>query len=385
MDKCLKRFALALTVAVLAMMPIRVDIRDADSVPAPDSRRSEDGLAQTEQTCGSRDSRPCNTPVEIGSSATSDGVIEEEVARWLDDWGTGGRGPVQPGLKRMGRYENYIDAELAARNLPASLRYLPLVETGYYPLAVSPAGAAGLWQLMPETARWLGLEVNSLVDQRFDIYASTQAALDYLAALHDRFQCWFLALAAYNAGPTRIERAIRRHGGARPRNDALFGHIRDRLPRETRDFIPKFLASARLAGDLSVIRRAVLKTDPPERFDVIRVEGAASADVLADAAGISEEEIRTLNPHLRIGLIPAGRSAPLRVPAGAGDGLLARLAEIPVGERSTLREHTVAPGETLVRIGRRYGVPLDALRTVNPRVEPRRMRVGTALRIPRGT
>ena len=236
---------------------------------------------------------------------------------------------------------------------------------------------------MPETARWLGLEVNSIVDQRFDVHAATGAALDYLVALHDRFQCWFLALAAYNAGPTRIERAIRRHGGARPRNDALFGHIRDRLPKETRDFVPRFLASVRLAGDLSAVRRAAPDKDPPERFDVVRVEGAASADVLAEAAGIAEEEFRTLNPHLRIGLVPAGRSTRLRIPAGAGERFLANFANIPAGDRSTLREHTVAPGEALARIARRYGVPLDALRTVNPDVEPRRMRIGTVLLIPR--
>jgi len=160
---------------------------------------------------------------------------------------------VQRGLHRMARYEDYIDAELAARGLPSSLRYLPLIESDYNPLAVSPMGAAGLWQLMPETARSLGLEVDSLVDERFDVYAATRAALDYLVALHDRFQCWSLALAAYNGGPTRIERTIRWHGRARPRNDALFLHIRDWLPRETRDFVPRFLASVRLA-DRSTLR-----------------------------------------------------------------------------------------------------------------------------------
>ena len=382
MNRWLTRFVLAITAVVLAMMPVKVDTRGADSALARTSDRIEDGAARTERNCGGWDGRVCNAYIEIRSPAARDGLIEEEVGRWLDHWVTKGRGPVQRGLKRMGRYEDYVDAELAARDLPPSLRYLPLIEADYYHLAVSPAGAAGLWQLMPETARWLGLEVNSIVDQRFDVHAATEAALDYLVALHDRFQCWFLALAAYNAGPTRIERAIRRHGGARPRNDALFGHIRDRLPKETRDFVPRFLASVRLAGDLSAVRGAAPEKDPPERFDVVRVEGAASADVLAEAAGIAEEEFRTLNPHLRIGLVPAGRSTRLRIPAGAGERFLANFANIPAGDRSTLREHTVAPGEALARIARRYGVPLDALRTVNPDVEPRRMRIGTVLLIP---
>jgi membrane-bound lytic murein transglycosylase D len=383
MNKWLTRFVLAVTAVILAMMPVKLNIRDADSVLGRSLRQSDDRVVRTEPTCGGWDGRPCNEYDEIGSPAVRDGLIEEAVARWLDHWGGKGRGAVRRGLKRMGRYEDYIAAELAARDLPPSLRYLPLIEADYQHLAVSPAGAAGLWQLMPETARWLGLEVNSLVDQRFDAYAATEAALDYLVALHDRFECWFLALAAYNAGPTRIERAIRRHGGAQPRNDALFGHIRDLLPNETRDFIPKFLASVRLAGDISAIGQAAPEKDPPERFDVVRVAGAASADVLADAAGISEDEIRTLNPHLRIRLAPAGRSTLLRVPVGAGETFLARFARIPAGERSTLREHTVVPGETLVRLAGRYGVPLNALRTVNPEVEPRRMRIGTVLLVPR--
>ncbi|MDE2654448.1 MAG: transglycosylase SLT domain-containing protein [Gemmatimonadota bacterium] len=385
MNKRLTRLVLSVTAMVSALTPVKANTGDVDSVSVRATRQTEGYAAEPRWRCGGWDGRPCNAYDEIESPrAARDGVIGEEVARWLDHWGTKGRSPVR-GLKRMGRYEDYIDAELAARGLPSALRYLPLIEADYRHLAVSPAGAAGLWQLMPETARWLGLEVNSLVDQRFDVQAATGAALDYLAALHDRFRCWFLALAAYNAGPTRIERAIRRHGGARPRNDALFAHIRDRLPKETRDFIPKFLASVRLAGELSNSPgHAALEKEPPERFDEVRVEGAASADVLAAAAGITEDEIRILNPHLRIGLAPAGRSTRLRLPAGAGEAFLARFATIPVAERSTLREHTVAPGETLVRIARRYGVALDALRTVNPDVQPRHMQIGTLLVIPRG-
>ena len=383
MNKWLTRSVLVVIAVALVMMPVRSKLPHVDFVPDHFLRQSEDPMARPEAACDGWDDRPCNGHDEVKSLAARDRVIEQEVARWLDQLGSMGQYTVRRGLKRMGRYEDYIDAALAARDLPPSLRYLPLVEAGYDHLAVSPAGAAGLWQLMPETARWLGLEVNTLVDQRFDEHAATDAALDYLAALHDRFQCWFLVLAAYNAGPTRIAQAIRRHGGVRPLDGALFWHIRDRLPYETRNFIPKFLASVRLADDLPVIGQAADR-DPPERFDVVWIEGAASADVLAEAAGIAEDEMRSLNPHLRIGLAPAGRLTRLRVPVGADDAFLAHFARIPVGERSTLREHAVAPGETLVRIARWHDVSLDALRTVNPDVEPRRMQVGTVLVIPRG-
>ena len=210
MNKWLTRFVLAATAAIVAMMPVKSNIPDADSVSGRFLSQSDDRVARPEPACGGWYGRPCNDYDEIGLPAVYGRAIEAKIAVWLDDWGSKGRGTMRRGLKRMGRYEGYIDAELAARNLPPSLRYLPLIEADYDLLAVSPEGAAGLWQLMPDTARWLGLEVNSLVDQRFDVQAATGAALDYLVVLQDRFQSWSLALAAYNAGPTRIERAIRR-------------------------------------------------------------------------------------------------------------------------------------------------------------------------------
>ena len=124
MNKWLTRFVLAVTAVILAMMPVKLNIRDTDSVLGRSLRQSDDRVVRTEPTCGGWDSRPCNEYDEIGSPAVRDGLIEEGVARWLDHWGGKGRGPVQRGLKRMGRYEDYIAAELAARDLPPSLRYL---------------------------------------------------------------------------------------------------------------------------------------------------------------------------------------------------------------------------------------------------------------------
>lgn len=322
-------------------------------------------------------------PIVVSASASARS-IEEGVEWWLDHWQDRGREGMERGLVRMGRYEEYIDAQIASRGMPASLRYLPLIEANYFPLAVSPAGAGGLWQFMPETARWLGLEVGTLIDRRFDPYASTPPALDYLAALHDQFGSWFLALAAYNGGPGRVERAIRRYGDGLPRDDALFVHIRDRLPRETRDFIPKYLAAVRIGGAPAAFGFRYPYGEPPERFEVVHVEGAASSDVLAMAAGISEGEMRILNPHLRIGLTPADESTEVRVPVGTERTFLARFAEVPPADRVTLREHTVVRGDTLFGIARQYGVSLDALRAANPRIDPRRMQIGTVLVIPRG-
>ena len=319
----------------------------------------------------------------LASPWTRDGEIRERIDWWVDYWRTRARDRFVRALVRMGRYEDFVDAEVAARGLPPSLRYLPIIEASYYPLAESRAGAAGLWQFMPGTARWLGLTVNSLVDHRFDPYLATPLALDYLADLQEQFDSWFLALAAYNAGPGRVERAIRDHGGGDPRGDALFRRIRDRLPPETRDFVPKYFAAVRIASDPASFGLTGFTKDPPWTFDEVTIEGAASIDVVAAAGGAPEERVRELNPHLVLGLTPAGTSTPVRLPRGAGSGFTNRFAAIPPGERVTFTEHTVAAGETLSHIARNYRVSVDELRAANPAVEPTRMQIGTRLVIPR--
>lgn len=395
-----RRGILRSVVGIVALMALSCGKRTPPPFqPAPVDPTARSGEGRPPPPPEPRPARtlPVEEPVRRAASDPGPGVadpittsptrrgkgIEEGVEWWLNHWRTRGHDPFSRGLSRMGRYEDYVDAELAARGMPPSLRYLPLIEANYSPRAVSRVQAGGIWQFMPETAKWLGLEVNSLIDRRFDPYAATPFALDYLAALHDQFDSWFLALAAYNGGPGRVERAIQRYGGGHPRNDAMFVRIRDRLPKETQDFIPKFLAAVRVSGDPEAFGITRLPKEPPERFDVVRVAGAASVDVLATAADTTEDEIRTLNPHLRIGLTPANSTTELRVPAGSSDRFLARLAEIPAGDRVTLREHEVVRGETLSQIARQYLVPLDALRAANPGIDPRRMQIGTVLVIPR--
>ena len=318
----------------------------------------------------------------LASPWTREGKIRERIEWWVNYWQTRARDRFVRALVRMGRYEDFVDAEISARGLPPSLRYLPIIEASYYPRAESKAGAAGLWQFMPATARWMGLTVNPLVDHRFDPYLSTPMALDYLARLQEQFQSWFLALAAYNAGPGRMERAIREHGGGDTRDDALFPRIRNRLPPETRDFIPKYLAAVRVASDPASFGLTGFVKDAPWTFDEVAVEGASSIDVVAAAAGAEEERLIALNPHLVLGLTPAGASTPVRLPKGSGSGFGQRFAAIPPSDRVTSTAHRVKAGETLSHIARNYRVSVADLRAANPEVEPRRMRIGTRLVIP---
>lgn len=309
--------------------------------------------------------------------------IEDDIDWWLNFWRNRESGTFQRSLARMGRYETFVDAELTKRGLPPSLRYLPVIEAAYNPTALSPAGAAGLWQFMPATARWLGLEVGPLVDERLDPYAATLRAVEYLARLNRQFASWFLTLAAYNSGPGRVERIIREHGGGRPRDDAMFWRIREKLPRETRNFVPKYLAAARIAEDPAAFGLDGFDPDPPQAFDVVEVDGPASADVIAGAANAEEEDVLFLNPQLVRGLIPAGRAVPVRLPPGLGVGFAERFAAVPPNRRVSFVEHAVAAGETLSEIAESYEVSLADLRAANPDVEPRRLRIGAALVVPR--
>lgn len=344
-------------------------------------------LPEVRRNAGMPDELAPLAPLEMATFdpiLTSPAVREDEIQKridwWLEYWRSRSSASFQRGLARMGGYVDFINTELAKRDLPPSLAYLPLIEANYFPRAISHAGAAGLWQFMPHTARWLGLRVDAIVDERFDPFTATPVALDYILDLNEQFGSWFLTLAAYNAGPGRVESAIRRYGGGRGRDDALFARIRERLPSETRDFIPKYLAAVHLASAPSYYGLPNPDLAAPLRFDVANIEGAATIDVIAQVAGVEEEELERLNPHLRAGATPVGGSTAVRLPEGRGLGFAERFALIPPIER--VNRHIVSAGETLTHIARAYRISVDQLRAANPGVEPRYLQIGATLAIP---
>jgi len=309
--------------------------------------------------------------------------MEEEVQRWIESFQTREAPLFRETLAKMGKYREMVDGELRARRLPPSLAFLPIVESWYSPSAVSWVGAAGLWQFMPPTARGMGLTVNSLVDERRDPYRATPLALDFLSSLHEQFGSWFLALAAYNAGPGRMERILRQQAPGKERHDGLFWDVRGNLPRETQNFIPRFLAAAMIARDPGAYGFEDVQSDEALAFDRVQVPDATSLDVVARAAGTDLPTLESLNPKLVRGLTPAGVTTGIRVPPGMGAGFADNYARIPQEERVTFVEHVVAPGETLGHIAILYGVPVDDLQAANPRIQPRRLQIGQLVTVPK--
>ncbi len=318
----------------------------------------------------------------LSSPMVRDPELRDEVDRWIAFWETTGARWFPDYLERMAWFSPAVDSVLANRGLPPSLRYLPIVESGYSPRAVSRVSAVGLWQFMAPTAQGLGMWVGPLLDERRNPFKSTAAAGDFLVQLREQFGSWFLALAAYNSGPNRMQRLLDRYAPLEPRSDALYWKLRDRLPRETRDFIPKFLAAVEVARNPGAHGLAAVGAAAAFTFDEVTVPDATTLDVVAEAAGAPQEEIERLNPEVVRGITPPGRRTVLRVPAGAGLTFEENYAKIPPSERVTFVEHRVARGETLSHIARRYGVRLDDLRAANPRVEPRRLQIGQRITVP---
>ncbi len=184
------------------------------------------------------------------SFATLDIDLEHDrIDRWVTRLTTSARGDFQNSLQRMAKYEGMITAKIDAKGMPRELIYLALIESNFNPTAQSPVKAVGMWQFMSPTAREFGLSVGRRVDERKDPAKATDAALTYLTQLHTRFGSWYLAAAAYNSGQGTVSKALRTVTGKTKGTDADFFRILPRLPKETQDYVPKLIATARVGSE----------------------------------------------------------------------------------------------------------------------------------------
>jgi membrane-bound lytic murein transglycosylase D len=305
--------------------------------------------------------------------------FNEAVDRWLLYYQRRGRRSFQIHLSRAGRYEPAMRAIMQEHGLPQDLVYLSMIESGYDPNAYSRAHAVGLWQFLESTGRRYGLRIDEWVDERRDPILATRAAAAYLKDLYEEFGSWYLAAAAYNGGSGRVRRAIRRTGS----RDFWALVRRGYFAQETRDYVPKFIAAALIAKQAERYGFSVA-TAPLLSYDVGRVPDATSLSVIAEAAGVKTAEVTALNPQLIRGVTPPGESYYVRLPARTGSTFAVNYARIPAEDRLRAIEHTIRRGDTLVKLARTYGSELSAIRSANPGVRPRRLKVGERLFIPVG-
>lgn len=250
--------------------------------------------------------------------------VNGRVERWVHRFLGEDRKGFEEYLVREGLYGNLIREKLRERDMPEQLLYLAMIESGFSPSATSAVAASGVWQFMGSTARAYGLTVDSWVDERRDPVRATDAALDYLEELHAEFGSWYLAAAAYNAGPGRVKRALRQAGVARASDEDVYWTIIDRLPRETREYVPKLLAAALLAEQAEHFGFEVERS-LPYLFDRVVVPGGVSLVEVAEALEIGASLLREMNPHLIRGATPPDRSVLVRVPVGEAQRVVALL------------------------------------------------------------
>ena len=219
-------------------------------------------------------------------------------------------------LERTGKYGPMIQNELRERGMPEDLLYLTMIESGLNPNAYSKADAAGLWQFIEETGERYGLEVSTYVDERRDPVKSTVAALTYLQEMHERFDSWYLSAAGYNTGENRVGRLMRETTGSEKGSDAGYWDIWERLPSETRDYVPLMLAMGHIAKEPEKHGFTDLEFQEPLQFEEVAVPGGTRLGEVARVAGVDAEVLEDLNPHLVKKQTPPGREWAVRVPVG---------------------------------------------------------------------
>jgi membrane-bound lytic murein transglycosylase D len=314
-------------------------------------------------------------------------VLDEFVIKYLRFYrdSASGKAIARVWAKKSGRYTAAMRGELARAGVPTDLVWLSMIESGHNPTITSPAGAAGLWQFMPDAGRTYGLTVDRWVDERLDPERSTQAASRYLSDLYRRFGSWELAIAAYNMGYGGLARSIRKYNS----ND-FWELVRYEagIPWETTLYVPKIFALAIVMNNKKAFGLDTVESDAPESFDVVLVGPSAALSDIARAANVSESELVALNPGFLAGRTPPfvpGSSKPswrVRVPSGNGAACTAALARA-AGDDDALESYVTKFGETVESIANSHGVSEARLRAIN-HVEPKEvLAAGSVLLVPR--
>ena len=305
-------------------------------------------------------------------------------------------------------YMPIFEEALATYQLPLELKYLPIIESALNPKAVSRAGAAGLWQFMLTTGKDYGLEINSLVDERFDPVRSSYAAARYLKDLYNIFGDWNLVIGAYNCGPQNIAKAIHRAGGERTPDGKFIGttdywDIYPFLPRETRGYVPAFIAANYVMTYYCEHNICPMRCQLPVKTDTIVVDTIVNLRQIAEVLNIDIDMLRELNPCYRRDIVPGNtRPSPIRMlPADAlryidmqdsivnynATQLLPKrsIVEVPVASasrqgNSKARVITVRKGDSLGAIAKRYDTSVSKLRKLN-NIKGNSIRAGQRLKV----
>ena len=312
----------------------------------------------------------------------------QAVAQYVGVFTGRAREYMQRSISRGTRYDAFLRKKFRESGLPEDMTYLALIESSYLPNAYSRAAAVGMWQFMAPTARSVGMRVDWWVDERRDPMRATEGAVDFLTDLHRAYGSWYLAAAAYNGGPGRVSRGLRRFSdemdGAEG-EDRFFALAEQKyLPSETKAYVPKLIAAAMVAKEPL---RYGLRVDtlPAFEYDSVEVPAGTALAAVGQAAGATVDEMKDLNPHFLRGVTPPGEVSEVRIPLGSAERFREGYGRMSAGDRAGWHELRVSTARSAQSIADEAGVPLKSLFWVNPNLSLARrgmVRAGTLLRVP---
>jgi membrane-bound lytic murein transglycosylase D len=326
---------------------------------------------------------PAPEPPKLLPSTTIPLTYNEFVQKNIDFFANRpvGRKFMRVSLERTGRWFDMIRRIANEENMPPEIAHLAIVESGLSPNALSRVGAMGMWQFMQPTGEEYDLDVTYWVDERRDPEKATRAAMRFLKDLYGDLGDWHLALAAYNCGAGGVRRAIRKSGLDKPD----FWQVRPFLPRETQQYVPRFIATSLIAAnrDQYGFGDDSIKLHAPHEYEMVTVTEAVQFSALAQCAGMSIDSLRELNPELVRKATPPSATYNLKVRKGAAEEFRKRYAALTDDEKRPFITHKVGRGETLASIARRYGVSGAELAELNSLSGYKaKLRRGSVLRIP---
>jgi peptidoglycan lytic transglycosylase D len=305
-------------------------------------------------------------------------VLNDQVAMFINYFSSPrGRATLEHAWARSGRYRDMISRILQQEGVPQDLIYLAQAESGFQPLALSRAGARGMWQFMAQSGALYGLERNWWVDERQDPEKATLAAARHLKDLYKQFGDWYLAMAAYNSGASTVQHAVERTGYA----DFWELYRRGVLPQETQNYVPIILAETIMLKNPETYGLGHVAAEPPQQMDQVMITYPVDLRLVAECVDTSVDKLQELNPSLLRMTTPKDQGFTLNLPAGARERYETAIAAIPIDMRTWWRYHQVEYGDSLASISRKYHTSPSSIAEAN-NLAGEEVKVGAKLIIP---